>query len=87
MSLPWESAYVRSIAGGPNRVPLEAQLAAMSVDAHRMWIWGRSDPKKRGPAPQPVLAALMGAEFDGGRTRRTPAELYAALQKQAAAAT
>jgi hypothetical protein len=84
-SLPWDSAYARSHAGGPNGIPLDVQLAAMVVDALHALLYRDADPKKRGDQPTPVLGALMGHEAPAtkGRSRRTPQELYAALQEQA----
>ena len=88
-SLPTDSAFTRSVIGGDRLIPLDLQLAAMSVDALHLWLWANSDTKKRGAMPTPLLNGLMGIESptEPGRTRMAPDVLLARLKAQAEAST
>lgn len=55
----------------------------MTADALNAWLYGNADPKTRGEPPTPVLGSLMGIKAKTpNRSRRSPAETYAALQAQ-----
>lgn len=74
VSLPPDSAYVRSVAGGEAHMTIDTQLLGLVVDALRMWLWGNADPKKRGSAPAPVLGYPTASE--------APVDMGAALLEQ-----
>jgi len=53
-SLIWQKLDV------PMAWTLDQYLAAVRIDQMNMWMWGNSDPKKRGPRPEPCHAPATG---------------------------
>ncbi|KAB7143175.1 hypothetical protein GBC99_09970 [Bifidobacterium longum] len=54
-SLIWQKLDV------PMAWTLDQYLAAVRIDQMNMWMWGNSDPKKRGPRPEPLPRPGNGA--------------------------
>lgn len=54
-SLIWQKLDV------PMAWTLDQYLAAVRIDQMNMWMWGNSDPKRRGPRPEPLPRPGDGA--------------------------
>lgn len=64
-SLIWQKLDV------PMAWTLDQYLAAVRIDQMNMWMWGNSDPKKRGPRPEPLPRPGNGATVSASNPSQT----------------